>query len=80
MNIKSNPNLDHTATAEEVRASMLHWFGEMMPEYTVEQWRTFKAMLYPEPLPQVRDSVDEPDYEAMHEARLPQGPPNSWGS
>lgn len=66
-NLQMQPNIDHTPSLDEVRVSMLRWFAEAMGEdYTVEQWRSFKAHLYPNPpvMPEV-DPDPEPDYENM---------------
>lgn len=76
-NLQMQPNTDHTPTMDEVRASMLRWFAEAMGDnYTVEQWRSFKAHLYPDPpvMPEV-DPNPEPDYEAMYEDRYGYPPP-----
>ena len=66
MNMQMTPNTEYNASIEEVRNSMLRWFAEAMPEYTPEQFRSFKAHLYPDPQRSVRDT-HEPDYETMYE-------------
>lgn len=73
-NLQTKGNLNYDASVSEVRNSMLRWFAEAMGEdFTVEQWRTFKAHLYPNPVTPVPD-YRGPDYEAMYEDRFGHGP------
>jgi hypothetical protein len=77
--LQKYPNRDYPSTVEEVRTSMMRWFGEAMPEYTTEQWRTFKAHLYPEPVASMPGTTG-PDLEQQHIDRMDETMPNSFGA
>lgn len=78
--MKMTPNTTHVASADEVRNSMLRWFAETFgSEYTVEEWRSFKAMLYPDPLEPMPVPTG-PDYEAMYESKMEDTMPRNWGA
>lgn len=69
-NLQMTPNTEHNATADEVRASMMRWFAETFgDEYTVEEWRSFKAHQFPDPVASM-PAPSEPDYEGMYLDRL----------